>query len=518
MNVTGEEQRVEIIQEVSTVEKGDDFSLGAASDSEGSSTFTVTKGLPWRAVISDGSWLNWAATNPATSGDAATGEIQNLVVKTTAVNPYARELVTGIRVEAGASVGSVDYDVLKKEISVRQAASTVQGSEVEVNPEAASSLSSTFTATPGLAWIANVTSGDWITLSGATSGNPTTGTTQDISFNVAVNPTDSPRDGVISVRAGDTSDGPVGTIAVKQNASVLSVSVDPADALATTAGISGTYTMNGTNGLSYSFTVGFPSWLTVTDGSASANGGVTSGSNQTLTYKTTSVNPNGAERKATVTVKAGSMTKDVEIKQSASAFSTANGAATIPAAGGNTTGSVTATTGLLWTISPTIHNGITVSPSEGSGNQQLTFTGSANTGSARTGSFTVTVTGANPARTATVTATQAAGDPGAYVGNLQVCMTEEVYSNWSTANTNCSKSTKEGKSGWRLPSKDELVTMYNNKAALQSVSGFIAFVNGYYWSSTVQSSGKHWSVNISNGNTYSGADTEGTSVRCVRNK
>ena len=137
LTITGEEQTIEIVQDGSTLEAGSTISLGAASGSEGSSTFTATKGLLWRAVLSDGSWLGWADTNPGTSGDAATSEKQNLIVRATASNPYAKERPVTITVEGGESVGSVDYHNLQKNISVKQAASTIQGSEVEVEPEAA---------------------------------------------------------------------------------------------------------------------------------------------------------------------------------------------------------------------------------------------------------------------------------------------------------------------------------------------------------------------------------------------
>ena len=41
-----------------------------------------------------------------------------------------------------------------------------------------------------------------------------------------------------------------------------------------------------------------------------------------------------------------------------------------------------------------------------------------------------------------------------------------------------------GYTDWFLPSKDELNQMYINKSTLEDVSGFNAFINTYYWSST----------------------------------
>ena len=309
LNITGEEQAVEVIQEASGLEVGSKISLGAVSGSKGSSTFTATKGLPWRAVFSNSSWLNWAATNPATSGDAATGEDQNLIINTTASNPYAKERTVDITVEAGESVGSADYHDLQKKISVSQAAATVEGSEVEVNPEAANGQSSTFIATTGLAWAANVTSGDWLSLSGTTSGNPTTGSAQAVSFNVTVNPTDSPRNGEITVRAGDETAGPTGTIIVKQNGSIFTV--EPAILVLENTATSGFVKVNGTKGL--------PWTVTSESGSAEIVADITSstaiGNEQTLTFNT-SVNT-GEDRSATfiVAVAGGSHSKTIKVVQ-----------------------------------------------------------------------------------------------------------------------------------------------------------------------------------------------------------
>ena len=90
--------------------------------------------------------------------------------------------------------------------------------------------------------------------------------------------------------------------------------------------------------------------------------------------------------------------------------------------------------------------------------------------------------------------------------------------NWSSANSYCSNLTAEGKSDWYLPSKDQLLTMYNNKSSLQNTAGFTPFVSDYYWSSTAGSSGYHWRVYFGNGYSYTDDDTYYTYVRCVRDK
>ena len=512
---TGLKQEIAVTQAGSEV-TGSTLNNIVAQGATGDASFTATKGLVWASSVTSGSWIT---LNSGGSGTPTTGSAQTINYTAT-VNPSSSGRSGKITVRAGDTSTGPTGDIV-----LNQLGAILKVSEAKTVAATASTTDyvSTFSATKGLSW--NVSENmDWLTLTGTTEGaNNTTGTNQNITYSTVVNPNASTRQGTITVKAGNavgsTDEGLTRTIAVTQSASSLTASVSPTTALVATTGAGGTYTMNGTSGLSYSFTVGFPSWLTVTNGTASIGGGTTSGSAQQLTYKTSSVNPNGTERKATVTVKAGNMTKDVEIKQAASSFSRTNPSGQIAAAANSkVTGSVTATDGLAWTITPATNNNITVSPTSGTGNATITFTGTANTGAERTGSFTLSATGASPARTLAFSATQAAGETGAYVGNLQVCKTDEAYSNWSTANSNCNNSTKEGKSDWRLPTKDELLTMYNNKAALQGVSGFTAFVSSYYWSSTVNSSGGHWVVGFSSGGTYYSDDTSSRYVRCVRDK
>lgn len=422
VNVNGEEQAVTITQSGSTLVKGNDISLGAASGSEGSSSFTVTKGLQWLAALSGEDWWSWATDNLGTSGEESSGEEQVLKVKATANNPFKTERSGKITLSAGASVGDPGYTGLKKEITVKQAGSTVQGSEVNVTPEASEGQKSIFTATPGLEWVSKVTTGDWITLSGTTSGNQTTGTPQDITFNVKVNPSSTMRSGQITVRAGDEIDGPTGMITVKQSGSIFSVS--------------------------------------------------------------------------TPTI--------------------------IPAVGGNITCQVTATAGLDWTVDPETSDNITVSPIKGSGSGTLTFMASANTGIERTGAFTISVLGVNPARTTKVVAMQMAGETGVYIGDLQICKTDNSggAKNWSGANFYCSDLTAEGKSDWRLPSMDELLIMAKNRDSLNSIDGFTDLSTQWHWSGTSGGSGYHWVVLLGNGDIYNIQDyyADRYLVRCVRDK
>lgn len=519
VNVNNDPQTITITQEGSTLTKGNDISLGAASGSEGSSTCKVTKGLPWQAVMSCEDWWGWSDSNPVSSGDESDGAESPLKVKSLSSNPLAQERTGKIMVAAGASFSDPTYPGLKGEIIVKQAGSTVEGSTVELEPVAASNQSSSFTATPGLAWAAKVTRGDWLTLTCSTSGSPTTGSAQDITFAATVNPTASLRSGEITVRAGNETGGPTGVITVNQKASSLTASINPVTALAAIAGAEGTYTMNGTSGLLYSFTAGFPSWLTVINNTASTEGGTTNGFDQQLTYQTASVNPNGTERSVTVTIKAGNISKDVTIKQTASEF-TVKGVGIIPAEGGSATGSITATDGLEWTVYPETSNNITVKPTNGRGQATLEFTASANTGEERIGAFKVKVTGASPIREINISVTQEAGEilVPAVLGKLQVCKTDAPgYPTWKEGNEYCNELQKEGYDDWRLPTKNELLTIFSNKQALLAVEGFIGFQSTLYSSSTEGSvEDYHWRVHSVTSRGDEVSLMQQSVVRCVR--
>ena len=517
VNVNGENQEITITQEGSALSKGSDvISLGAAEGSEGASSFTTTKGLPWLAALSGENWWNWADDNPAFSGDEATGTEQALKIKATASNPLASERSGKITVSAGTSIAEIGYTGLKEEIVVKQAGSRVEGSSMEVNPEAANNQTSSFVATSGLDWVAKVTEGDWITLVGATSGSQTTGKAQNVTFNIAVNPFSSARSGEIVVRAGDEIGGPTGTIKVNQKASALTVSASPTT-LAATKDAAGTLSFKGTSGLSFSITK--PDWLTLTGTIPET----TNGNDQNLGYKTSEVNLNGSERTATVMVKAGIMSKEVTIKQVGSIFDVTGGTGIIAASGGTTTGSVTATDGLAWTISPVTDNGITVNPTNGSGNARLEFSANENNAAERTGTFIVTVTDSDPLRTVTVTVTQAMKNIPVCIDNLQIQKSDPGTIAFADVASFCEDLNEEKHDDWRLPTKDELVIIYNNLASLEEYvgAGFVmlndgGYNNKWFWSSDFYNKNRYV-VNMITGRVSSStAPTGGGYIRCVR--
>jgi hypothetical protein len=72
-----------------------------------------------------------------------------------------------------------------------------------------------------------------------------------------------------------------------------------------------------------------------------------------------------------------------------------------------------------------------------------------------------------------------------------------------------------GYTDWFLPSKDELNEMYDNKATLEAVEGFIKFID-IYWSSTEYDNGNAWGQNFISGVQSNGSKSGTLNVRAVR--
>lgn len=521
INVNGTDQEITITQSGATLTKGDDVSLAAAEGSEGESSFTATQGVQWLAALSGDGWLDWSGTNPGTFGDEAPEETQALKVTTIAANPSASPRSGKITVKAGASVGDAAYTALKQEITVKQVGSTVTGSEIDIAAEGINSQTSSFTATAGLDWVASVTSGDWITLT-TLSGNQTTGMPQNVTFNVPVNPSSSVRKGEITVRAGDVGAGPTGKITVTQNAS--SLTAGDAVTLAATKDATGSLKITGTSGLPLTITP--PSWVEITTNPVPTE---TTGSEQTVEYKTKEVNLNSSERVAeNISVKAGDITQTVAIKQSGSTFSVSETELSFEKESGSKTVEVEGTSGLPWTVSPSVAtNGITpdIASSDADGKKQtLTFTATENTGSARSATFTIAVTGGDhsktvevkqaavPTRDVTIDQSVLTGYrtittdkkyppfdnngtnklpngctfdgtaimTGSYTIQVQKGQKSDVGT-WGTMQQYCSNLNEDG-SGWRIPTMIELYAMYINRSTIEDSPGASPFINSTYWS------------------------------------
>jgi len=87
------------------------------------------------------------------------------------------------------------------------------------------------------------------------------------------------------------------------------------------------------------------------------------------------------------------------------------------------------------------------------------------------------------------------------------------FGTWPTANTYCTTTTILGQTGWRLPTKDELVSMYNSGAIVGQGAPML-----YTWSSTPNGDGSHYLVDLNNGGVLWGFidDDWFNYVTCVR--
>ena len=581
MNVTGEEQKIKIVQEGSTLNVGSAISLEAASGSEGQSTFTLTKGLNWRALLSDG-WLSWASGDLANSGDEATGGEQILKVKAASSNPYASARTGSITVEGGGSVGSSTYNDLKKEISVEQIGSTVTcpTQPVEVSAEGAIDASSQFTATPYLPWKITVSEVDnWIGLTGQTTGQTTTNP-QNVVFNVPVNPNSEERTGAIIVRVGDESKGPTGNIAVQQAASSLTVDEVPTS-LAPTAEASGSVAFTATKGLSYIIT--HPDWLTFTGETT----GTTSGNKQTFNYKANSVNKNKEARSGNISVAAGNMAKETAISQDASEFKVEPTEITLPNTESSGTVSISGTSGLPWSVTRSSGNDgntITVSPTSGSiqsNAQVVTFSAPDNSGNMRSAAFTIAVSGGTHSIAVTVNQNaslpaneikiddtslkryynklQTNANPVSWITNppfdvdgtnmaasfgirnlvlgdnpsmegsyiLQIQKKQKAYvndpsfktTNYTVQKAYCNDLTEDDLTDWRLPTELELHEVWYNHDKFENLSWMDPLVNMWIWSSSVWNNGGNGRCRVDKIGRldYNYTNKEGA-VRCVRIK
>jgi hypothetical protein len=84
----------------------------------------------------------------------------------------------------------------------------------------------------------------------------------------------------------------------------------------------------------------------------------------------------------------------------------------------------------------------------------------------------------------------------------------EIVSNWDDARLYCFALNIDGKTGWRLPTKEELNEIYESKND---------FVGLYYWSSTEINNYLAWSQSFSNGDQGNSSKYYGSVyVRAIR--
>jgi hypothetical protein len=74
----------------------------------------------------------------------------------------------------------------------------------------------------------------------------------------------------------------------------------------------------------------------------------------------------------------------------------------------------------------------------------------------------------------------------------------EAFLNWFDAKLYCFSLNIDGKTGWRLPTKDELNHIYEYKNDF-GCTYYWDFVDSFYWSSSEYNANYAWCQNLSNG-------------------
>ena len=91
-------------------------------------------------------------------------------------------------------------------------------------------------------------------------------------------------------------------------------------------------------------------------------------------------------------------------------------------------------------------------------------------------------------------------------------MPVSFYKSWSDADAYCSYTAITGRNGWRLPTKDELIALYDSGAMRDQ-----GWTLDNTWSSTPYSSGSHYHVFLDGGGVIWGPDKGSGYVSCVHN-
>ena len=85
------------------------------------------------------------------------------------------------------------------------------------------------------------------------------------------------------------------------------------------------------------------------------------------------------------------------------------------------------------------------------------------------------------------------------------------HADWNTANNYCNTATINGETGWRLPTLDELLSLFASGAL--DGKGWSLFIS---WSSRPNTANSHFGVHLESGDIGVGNDGNSTDVTCVR--
>ena len=272
--------------------------------------------------------------------------------------------------EARSATVTIIAGKVSKEIVINQAA---KEDELVVDPithsvtNAGGKVTSAITCNTD--WTVTKGSESWFTMSPSTgTGNGT------LTFTVDANTSLEARSAKVTVTAGSLTK----EITISQAAQDIVLSVNPTNHLVNNAG--GKVTSAITCNTDWTVTKGSESWFTMSPSTGTGNG--------TLTF-TVAANTSVQPRSAKVTVKAGSLTKEITISQVAGEVSLTVSPTThsLKKAGGVVTSAITCNT--AWTATKGSESWFTINKTTGSGNGSISITVAANTGAARSATVTI---------------------------------------------------------------------------------------------------------------------------------
>jgi len=321
---------------------------------------TAPAGCNWTAAVNNASWIT------ITSG--ANGSGNGSVAITIAANTGA------------ARTGTVT--IASRAFTVTQAAPAppppppaptctyeISPASLDVAPTGGPINPVAVTATAGCNWTAAVNNASWITITSGASGSGN----GSVAITIAAN-TGAARTGTVTIASRTF------TVTQAAPAPACTYQIDPTSNSVSAIGATGSITVKAAAGCAWTATK-TADWITFS--------GATSGSgNGSVGYV---VLPNiGSARSSTISIGGQTFTVSQAAPPPSCTYKLNPEGATVPAAGGTGTFTVTAANGCAWTAVPTTPQWITItSGASGNGNGTVAFSAAANSGARRSGTIVV---------------------------------------------------------------------------------------------------------------------------------
>ena len=321
---------------------------------------TAPAGCNWTAAVNNASWIT------ITSGTSGSGN--GSVAITIAANTGA------------ARTGTVT--IASRAFTVTQAAPAppppppaptctyeISPASLDVAPTGGPINPVAVTATAGCNWTAAVNNASWITITSGASGSGN----GSVAITIAAN-TGAARTGTVTIATRTF------TVTQAAPAPACTYQIDPTSNSVSAIGATGSITVKAAAGCAWTATK-TADWITFS--------GATSGSgNGSVGYV---VLPNiGSARSSTISIGGQTFTVSQAAPPPSCTYKLNPEGATVPAAGGTGTFTVTAANGCAWTAVPTTPQWITItSGASGNGNGTVAFSAAANSGARRSGTIVV---------------------------------------------------------------------------------------------------------------------------------